>query len=216
MRTRDLRIALVVGALFVTASCDEPKRSPTTPTPLSPTTPAVTSLTISGNTSIGALGTTTQLTAIARCADGTTRDVTADAQWSLRDSDPLTAVVSVISQGLIRADRWGKSVVRVTYGSAPGAGAAEAHVRVARHGVFLVDVGVSDNRWAVEGARVQVTSDAGTFGATTSLWGVVCLPAAGHGMVQIEKAGFLTITKSVTVSSDQTIEFVLQPSDSGA
>ena len=35
-------------------------------------------------------------------------------------------------------------------------------------------------------------------------------------MVKVEKAGFRTITKSLTVTSDQSIEFELQPSDPDA
>jgi hypothetical protein len=176
----------------------------------------VTSLTISGNASISDPGGTTELTATARYSDDSTRDVTADVQWYSPDSDPFTAVVSVISPGLIRAERYGQGVVRATYSSERGATSADAKVRVAPDGVFLMTVVVGDHGYATDGARVQLTSPAGTFTATTHLWGFVVLPAAGDAIVQVEKAGFRTITKSMTVTSDRDIEFVLQPSDAGA
>lgn len=211
MRIRSLRIALVIGALFVAAACDEPNRSPTAPTPTAPgpTTPLATSLTISGSTSIPAPGGTTQLTATARYSDDTTRDVTAEAQWRSLDND----VVSVISPGLIRGGRHGKGGVRATYGSAPGLVSASVDVRVAPDGAFVLTVVVSDGQWAAEGVRVQVNSPAGTYFVETDLWGVVWLPAVGDAMLQVEKAGFRTIRRPVTVSNDQVIHVVLERSN---
>jgi hypothetical protein len=58
-----------------------------------------------------------------------------------------------------------------------------------------------------------VTSPAGTFSATTNLWGVAFFPATGSATLQVEKQGFRTTTMSVTVSTDQTVDVVLQPSD---
>ena len=213
IKTRNLRIALVMTAVLGIAACDGGQGSPTSPSPLAPT---VTSLTISGNTSITGLGGTTQLTATARHSDHTTREVTAEAQWSSSNDDPLSPVVRVISPGLIRGERYGQGGVRVTYASGRGAASANAQVRVTPVGAFLLTVSVSDHGYATDAARVQVTSPAGMFSATTDLWGVVCLPAAGDAMVQVEKAGFGTITKSVTVTSDQIIDVVLQPSDPNA
>ena len=201
MDASKVRVALVLGAVLGLAACE----SPTAP---EPPTPKITSLTISGTTSIGDLGETTQLTATARSSDGAAQDVTAQAQWS-SDGDPLTRVVSVISPGLIRAERYGKGGVHATYGSA----SAQAEVRVGPDGAFLVTVDVSDHGFATDGARVQATSSAGTFSATTNLWGFVSLPAVGETTLQVEKAGFRTIAASVTVSSDQDFDFVLQPSD---
>lgn len=214
LTTRSLRIALVMGAVLGMAACDRHQGSPSAPRPPTPTV-TVSSLTISGNASISDPGGTTQLTATARYSDDSTRNVTADIQWRSSDSDPLTAVVSVISPGLIRAERYGQGAVRATYASERGALSADATVRVAPDGVFLIDVMVADHGYATDGARVQLTSPAGTFRATTNLWGYVILPAAGDAIVQVEKAGFRTIAKAMTVTSDRDIEFVLQPSDGG-
>ena len=56
---------------------------------------ALTSLTISGNTSLAGVGETSQLTATAGYSDGTTRDVTSDAQWSSN----LPSVVTISTGG---------------------------------------------------------------------------------------------------------------------
>jgi hypothetical protein len=213
MKSRNVRIALVMGAVLGIAACDGYQGSPTPP---GPPAPPVTSLTISGETSISDPGGTTQLTATATYSDDTTWDVTAEARWSQSNSDPLTAVVSVISGGLIRAERYGKARVQASYTSGRGAASANAEVRVAPDGAYLVTVAVSDHGYATEAARVQATWSAGTFSVTTDLWGVVSLPAVKETMIQVEKAGFRTITRSMAVNSDQIIEFALQPSDAGA
>lgn len=213
IKTRNLRIALVMTAVLGIAACDGAQGSPTASGPLAPT---VTSLTISGNRSITGLAGTTQLSATARYSDDTAREVTAEARWSSSNDDPLSPVVRVISPGLIRGERYGQGGIRVTYASGRGTASANAVVRVTPVGAFLLTVSVSDHGYATDAARVQVTSPAGTFSVTTDLWGVVCLPAAGDAIMQVEKAGFRTIIKSLTVTSDQIIEVVLQPSDSDA
>lgn len=205
MRTRPLRISLVIGALIVAAACDEHKGSPTAP---GPTTPTVTSLTINGNTSIDPGG-TTRLTATATYSDTTREDVTADAWWSSTTEVAGVRILSVISPGVIRGDIPGRGTVRAEYGRA----ATNAEVRVAPDGVFLLTVAVSDHGYATDTARVQVTSLAGTFSATTDLWGVVVLVAAGDVTLQVEKPGFRTTRMLLTVTDDQTVEVVLQPSD---
>lgn len=206
MRTRTLRILLVIGALIVPGACDDFEGPPTAP---DSTAPAVTSLTISGNTSITP-GQTTRLTATARYSDGTTKDVTAEASWSSPGELTGVSVLSVISRGLIRGERSGWGMARADLG---GEHSATARVRVAPDGVFLLTVAVSD-RYATDAARVQVTSPAGTFSVTTDLWGVVVLPAAGDATLQVEKEGFRTITMSLTVTTDQSVDVTLQPSES--
>lgn len=209
MTTRTLRIAFVIGAFLAATACDEPDRSPTAPTGAGAgPTVTVTSLTISGNTSICDIGGTTQLTATARYSDDTTQDVTAGAAW--RTGEWL----SVSSPGLIRAVQYGRDTVFASMSGQDGRSVqATAEVRVAPDGVFLATVSVSDHGYATDGARVQVASSAGTFSATTDLWGVVSLPAAGDARLRVEKAGFREVTASVTVSADKTFEFVLQPAD---
>jgi hypothetical protein len=205
MRTRTLRISLVIGALIVPGACDDFEGTPTAP---SSTAPSVTALTISGNTSINPGG-TTRLTATATYSDNRREDVTAEAFWSSTTEVAGVRVLSVISPGVIRGDIPGKATVRAEYGRA----STNSQLRVAPDGAFLLTVAVSDHGFASDAARVQVTSPAGTFSATTDLWGVVMVPAVGDATLQVEKPGLRTTTMSLSVSADQTVDIVLQPSD---
>lgn len=158
MKTTNPRIALVIVALLVAAACDEPRGSPTAPTPptgvATGSTVTVTAITISGRTSIGEPGGTTQLTVTATFANGTAQDVTAQARWS----SMADGILRVVSPGVVMAQSYGKGNVRVQYGNEM----VNVELRVAPDGVFLVTVAVSDGQWAAEGVRVQVNSPAGT------------------------------------------------------
>jgi hypothetical protein len=83
---------------------------------------------------------------------------------------------------------------------------------VAPEGVFLLSVGVGDEQWAVMGALVRVISEAGTFSELTDIWGLVTLPVQGDVAVQVEKPGYVTIRKSMTISGDEGLVCTLQPS----
>lgn len=212
MRPTNPRIALVIGALFLVAACDEQKGSPVAPTPLTaPAPPLATSLTISGNTSIAAPGGTTQLTATAWA----TKDVTAEAQWRT-----WSGVLTVISPGVLRAERFGRDTVFVTYGSLQ----TRVEVRVLPEGAFLVTGLIYEasggGPWsgiAVTQARVRVESIAGTFSTIVEnkdgiLWGV---PALGETTVHVEKDGYCTLTVPMTVGAEVDYWFELTRCDGG-
>jgi hypothetical protein len=155
-------------------------------------------------------GETARLTATATFSDNTERDVTAETVWTCPDG---TGAVGVVSPGVIRAQAPGWVTLVARYGSAPSSnGRAEALVRVAPEGVFLLDISVDDGRWAMVGALVQVTSSAGAFSASTPVWGIVTLPVVGDTVLRVEQAGYVTITKSMTVSSDRWVNYTIQPS----
>ena len=90
--------------------------SPTDATP--PPTPAVvaTAVTVSGTAAFTAIGETGQLTAVARFSDGTTRDVTTEAQW--RSTDP--SVFDVSTAGVVRVVAFGRANVQALYGARSG------------------------------------------------------------------------------------------------
>jgi hypothetical protein len=56
--------------------------TPTTPTPTPPVSPTPTSVVVTGRNQLSALGEKSQLTATARYADGTSKDVTSEATWA--------------------------------------------------------------------------------------------------------------------------------------
>ena len=99
----------ILVASFV-VGCIACNRAPTTPSfdtrtatvPLSVTDSlAVQNISVSGNTSLGAVGETSQLKAVATFADGTTKDVTADGTWIIYD----TSVITVTQKGLVTATK---------------------------------------------------------------------------------------------------------------
>lgn len=204
MIPRVLCAALVIGALFVGTACDERQGSPAAPTPpTAPTSPTAVAITIGGRLSIGALGETTQLTATARLSDGTTQEVTSQAQWQC-----MAGVLTVISPGLVKAEQYGWDTVSVFYGSRT----AHALVRAAPDGAFLLGGFIStDVDWAAR-AKVRATSRAGTFNLTADQYGFYFVPAAGETTLQVELEGFRPLTRSWSVNQDQIVDLVLQRS----
>src|SRR5262245_63230241 len=91
--------------------------TPTTATPSTPPTPPPSSsprLVITGNLSLTAVGETSQLTARATFADGTTKDITNEALWMSRQ--PSIATVS--PTGLVTATGLGRAEVGFPYPNA--------------------------------------------------------------------------------------------------
>jgi Bacterial Ig-like domain (group 2) len=66
---------------------------------------------VDGRKSLSAIGETSQLTALARWRDGSTRDVTSTARWSSQN----TSVATVSSSGLAMANGFGAARIEVTY-----------------------------------------------------------------------------------------------------
>ena len=232
MKAKTVAAALFSVTVVGVAACGDNHQSPVAPTrvdrPLPPVdgslTPVVTSLTISGKTSSAGVGgwrgawlgmvpgETARLTATATFSNGTERDVTAEAVWTCHLNE---GSLSVVSPGVIRAQVPGWEDVFARYGSAqPSSIRAEAQVRVAPEGVFLLDVIVDDGLGLgiTPDALVQVTSAAGAFSVWTSIWRGITLPVVGDTVLQVEKAGYATIRKSMTVSSDLGELCILRPS----
>jgi hypothetical protein len=209
--------ALLVGVTLVgVAACSEHEQPYPAPTPV------VTSLKIRGKTSsegvnewrgawLGMVpGETAQLTAIAGYSDTPERDVTAETVWTTDQSTPA-GVVGIVAPGVVRANGSGWATVIVRFGSARTSNAqSQALVRVAPEGAFLLDIGVDDGSSTVNEARVEVTSRVGTFDAITDLWGIVTLPATGDTVVQVERAGYMTLRRSMMVNNDQGVICTLQ------
>lgn len=226
MNAKTAAAVLVSVTLVGVAACRDDHQTPVAPTPVAPTsvspTPVVTSLRIAGTTSSAGVtpwekawlgmapGETARLTATATFSDNTERDVTAEAAWTC---DCEMGEVGVISRGVIRAQVPGWATLVARYGAAQSSdGRAEALVRVAPEGVFLLGIAVDDGRWAMMDALVQAASSAGTFSARTPTWGIVTLPVEGDTVLRVERAGYVTITKSMTVGNDQWVTYTLQPS----
>jgi hypothetical protein len=70
-------------------------------------------LTLSGNLSLQAVGETTQLTAIALYADGSTADVTREARWTVT----IPSVATVASDGVVTARALGSTPIQLQFPS---------------------------------------------------------------------------------------------------
>lgn len=198
-----VRIAAALGVLLAPAACsNSPSLSSDFPSAVVPAG----ALRVSGNLALAALGDTTQLTATVPRSNGPAADVTAEAEWRVRNGSS----VAMIGPGLFKAVGLGESTVSVTYAGA-SAGAA---VRVAPPGAFLLLGGVSTfDGTGLEGARVDLASSLGTSSATTGTYGSFVLPAAGNTSVRVERAGYLVLERTMTVTKDSTTVFYLRRQD---
>jgi hypothetical protein len=118
MTKQPLALLLLGGTLMLALACGEDRATPVTPT--TPNVPAAppaapvvrpTSLTLSGTVAFEAPGETSQLTATAGYADGTTRDVTREAQWTTSSA----FIASISTDGVLTARGLGLTSVLVRF-----------------------------------------------------------------------------------------------------
>jgi hypothetical protein len=197
-------LPLMLAIMLGSTACDDKKRfSPTSPTP---TGPAVQAITVTGGTTLQRPGDEVQLTATARFSDGTTRDISSEASWSV----DYTEIVSVARGGLLTARGYGQCNVTVSYASV----SARVPVRVMLEGMFALSGRISDESglplWP---ARVSIALSA--LSATTNRQGLYTLPGRGDIEVRAEMDGFEALVKRVTVVGDATLDFQLRLSTGG-
>jgi len=196
MRKRTRIVTVAAAVLSLASACDRHHRSPTEPT--GPTGSAVSSIDVTGQTSLANPGDTTQLTAILRSPDGTTRDVTAEATWRVTDGD----VASLEAPGLFRARRYGSTMVEVTIGSPISRWTT---LRVSPPDTFLVSGSVrSEEGDFLPEMQVELESTAGAFSGRTDSGGIYFLPGRGAGILRVSGEGFETAETSLTVLGDMS------------
>ena len=114
MRRHSLVGPVIIVLAVASSGCGGSTPTPTpSPLPTGTSTAVATGLTISGTTSFSAVGETSQLTATANLSDGTTKDVTSQAQW--RSANP--AVVIVSPSGLLTVVSLGGTAISASYQS---------------------------------------------------------------------------------------------------
>ena len=110
------RLALLAFLIAAAgAGCDKTAGTPGGPGTLTGVTPSgttVSDLRLTGNVSLGAVGETSQLQAIATLVNGDTADVTNVASWVLMTNPSVIRV----SKGLVTADALGYGQLKVSYG----------------------------------------------------------------------------------------------------
>lgn len=134
-----LSLVVLCGILGLVSACGEdgpvPPTSPQTP-PGPPAAPILqpTSLTLSGSVAFQAPGETSQLTATAAYADGTTKDVTREAQWTTSSQ----LIASISTDGVLTARGLGLTSVLVRFPVANPSLFQSAQVIVTPAGTFAV------------------------------------------------------------------------------
>jgi Big-like domain-containing protein len=150
-----------------------------TATPAGSTTPS--SLTVDGSKSLNAIGETSQLTALARWRDGSTRDVTRTAHWSSQN----TSVATVSPSGLAMAIGFGAARIQVTYEGSMN----EFQLSVTPAGTFAA---TGDVREPGQGtlAGVHVLEPGSGRSTLTDQSGVYTLAALASRHLRFDKEGY--------------------------
>jgi hypothetical protein len=196
-----VRAIVAIATAFVILSCGSD--SPQQPTPLPNLPPPPVSLArveIRAPESID-LQRSMQLSATAVRSDGTSEDVTSQAQWS--SANP--SVVSVSGSGEATAVQAGEATITARYQNRTGS-ALIAGLPAGTHKLTGV---VTENGRTVDGVLVTVISGVGTGRASTTggggrfnLFGV-----AGHVTLQAKRDGYLNKLVEVDVNGTTTHNF---------
>jgi hypothetical protein len=203
------RLHLSVGGAIVLAvlvgACDDgPTRSPNVPSPsTAPNVPvATTRLEISGPGTV-APGESAQFSTTAYQSDGSTRNVTDEAEWRSGNLWALSISATGVATGVDR----GEAPVGASFA---GKTAWKSAVLVLPTGTYRLIGKVTDADLPVPGARVEVTAGTGRGLLTLSnsvgyrLYGV-----AGDIDVRVTINGYQEQRKSINVTSNQTLDFDL-------
>lgn len=204
---RDRRSGFVVSVLFASliAGCDRQSNpmQPTTnsPRPSGPSAPAppapalLSSLQVTGPAQVPP-GESASYTATATWSDGTTTDVTNEAQWTTTND----AVLAIAGPGRVTARTAGEADVQAAFQN-------RSHGRwvvVVPAGRFILRVNVSDGLIPVApifDARVDVSSGTGeALSATTDWYGGATLYGIPEtAELRVSKDGYQTLVQSVRV-----------------
>jgi hypothetical protein len=151
-------------------------------------------------------GSTAQLAALANYTDGSSKDVTAAVQWHSSDTSILTISATGLAAGVHVGD------VNITAASSAGVSGTQSIV-VAPAGTFRLWGQVTGFGLPVNGALVQVTAGIGAGlssstdgGGTYRLYGV-----AGDIQLTVSKTTYVTVTQTVTVNSNTSLNVDLMP-----
>ncbi len=200
-----IRTAVAIAVALVIVSCGS--ETPNQPTPLPPLPPPPVSLSrvdVRAPDSI-ALQQSAQLSATAVRSDGTSEDVTGQAQWSSSNG----SVVQITASGEARALRSGEVTISARYQSRTGS----ASVAALPSGTHKLTGTVTEEGRTVDGVLVTVISGTGSGLSTTTGGGgrFTLLGVAGHVTLQAKKEGYLNRLTEVDVNAATTHNFDVVP-----
>ena len=145
---------------------------------------------------------TAQYRANSHGADGSTVDITAQAQW--RSSNPSVLVLT--STGAATTRGMGESQITIQYFNVR----AELDVLVLQPGTYRVAGTVTESGLPVPGATVDVIESPGTTTLTDASGAYRLYGVAGDIHLRVTKAGYKSQSSSLTVTANQTLDFALE------
>jgi hypothetical protein len=201
-------LVAIVATMAACSSSDKNPGSPTTPTP----TVAVRAVTVTATPrAVGSY----QLTAKADLSDGSSRDVTNDAQWTTSNAD----VATVSAAGVLTALRSGQIEVRATYQNVTGSTTLAVTAPPPPSTQLIILSGTTSETPPAEkpipdvtiritagpGAGQSIVTDSqGRFGFTQF--------PAGRLSLEATKAGYVTYQLSdLEVTADRELQIVMFP-----
>jgi hypothetical protein len=149
-----------------------------------PPTAVATTISVTGTAAFTAVGETGQLSAVATFSDGTTRDVTAEAQW--RSTDP--SVIEVSAAGAVRVLAFGRATVQALYSGRSG----QLQLLANAPGTFLAFGRVREpGRGGIAGVRVlDPQSGRSTLTASAGEPGSFSLGGVTNNRLTFDKDGY--------------------------
>lgn len=190
---------VALGVVIVVVACDNPNSPPPPPPP--PPTPTVKALTINGRTRI-APGETESYEAIATMSDGTTQVYTTKVQWQTSSPGLLSIVTGT---GVATARAAGDVFVYANYFGVRGT----SNVLIVPTGTYRLTGKVLESDLPVVSAQVKITAGQGAgMSSFTDVNGdYKFYGVAGAIQIEVTKPGYATVSKSIDVSRDETLDF---------
>src|SRR5262245_27212149 len=194
-------LSATAAVIVMTAACGNDNASPAAPTP-----PPVSSAAVTIDvTSAAATGSSFQLTATARMADGSSRDVTGVATWQSSNINLAT----VTSAGFVTVVGTGEVELRATYAGVTGS----MHVTVRGPQTYSftgVVAELAPKVHGIAGARVQIVVGPHTFSDTNGVFSLYGLPA-GRTILEVTKDGYVTYSNQIVIDRDVQMQINLYP-----
>ncbi len=196
------RAHLVLIAVLTVMACGEDK-TPVVPTGPAPNPqPALLSVVIEGPPSVGPRE-TAQVRAMARFADGSERDVTADARWTTSRS-----TVATVDAGVITGQALGRAQIRATYQSR----SAGLPIVIKPQGTFVLNGTVTEPGSVNIGMATVAVLGTPLYQVSTDNLGFYELfGVSGPLTLRVSRPGYLDETRTLTVTQDQKFDVQIRP-----
>ena len=193
---------IAAGAMAIAvASCSGDSTSPSSTPPPAPS-PSVTSVAVAGSAPL--MGASAQFTATATMSNGSNQSVTNQASWQSSNA----GVASVSSTGLVTANSSGDADIRAIYQNV--AGTARITIAPVYRLFGIVYLAGGSSTLSSVNVRIIDGPNAGKS-LTTDGGGNYNIPnvAGGTFTAEASRSGYATSAKSVTLTADSRVDFVL-------